>query len=236
MKINVGILQIRRNAGKMPIFISKSIMNLIRRASAEFIGTAFLLAVVIGSGIMGENLSGGNIAIALLANTIATGAGLACLILSFEGISGAHFNPAVTLTENFNGNIVWRESILYIFAQIMGAFFGAAIANLMFELPIYFVSTKVRVGSSQFLSEFIATFGLIMVIQTGVKFRPKMVFLMVAGLYYVGILVHSFDIICKSGSNTGAFRFQYFCRNTAEKCPDVFAGTNVGGVCGNICF
>ena len=180
MKIEGGILQIRRDVGKMPILSLKSIMNLIRRAAAEFIGTAFLLAVVIGSGIMGENLSGGNVAIALLANTIATGAGLACLILSFEGISGAHFNPAVTLTENFRGNITWRESVLYIFAQIMGAFFGAAVANLMFDLPIYFVSTKVRVGSSQFLSEFIATFGLIMVIQTGVKFRPKMVFLMVS--------------------------------------------------------
>ncbi len=155
-------------------------MNLIRKAAAEFIGTAFLLAVVIGSGIMGENLSGGNVAIALLANTIATGAGLAFLILSFEQISGAHFNPAVTLTENFRGNITWRESVLYIFAQIMGAFFGVGIANLMFDLPVYFVSSKVRVGSSQFLSEFIATFGLIMVIQTGVKFRPKLVFLMVA--------------------------------------------------------
>ena len=98
-------------------------MNLIRKAVAEFIGTAFLLAVVIGSGIMGENLSGGNVAIALLANTIATGAGLAFLILSFEQISGAHFNPAVTLTENFRGNITWRESVLYIFAANYGRVF-----------------------------------------------------------------------------------------------------------------
>ncbi len=155
-------------------------MNLTRKLAAEFIGTAFLLAVVVGSGIMGENLAGGNVAIALLANTMATGAGLAFLILSFADISGAHFNPVVTLTEVFRGNLSWRESGFYILGQITGAFFGVGIANLMFNLPVYFTSTKVRAGSSQFLSEFIATFGLIMVIQTGVKFRPNLVFLMVA--------------------------------------------------------
>ena len=158
----------------------KSNMNLTRKLAAEFIGTAFLLAVVVGSGIMGENLAGGNVALALLANTIATGAGLAFLILSFGDISGAHFNPVVTLTEVFSGNLSWRESALYILWQILGAFFGVGIANLMFDLPVFFASTKIRAGSSQFLSEFIATFGLIMVIQTGVKFRPKLVFLMVA--------------------------------------------------------
>lgn len=155
-------------------------MNLTRKLAAEFVGTAFLLAVVIGSGIMGENLAGGNVAIALLANTMATGAGLAFLILSFVDISGAHFNPAVTLTGAFRGNLSWRESVLYILGQIAGAFFGVGIANLMFDLPVYFASTKIRAGSSQFLSEFIATFGLIMVIQTGVKFRPQLVFFMVA--------------------------------------------------------
>jgi glycerol uptake facilitator-like aquaporin len=129
---------------------------------------------------MGENLSGGNVAIALLANTIATGAGLAFLILSFEDISGAHFNPVVTLTELLRGNLSWLESAFYILGQITGAFFGVGVANLMFDLPVYFASTKIRTGSSQFLSEFIATFGLIMVIQTGVKFRSQFVFLMVA--------------------------------------------------------
>ncbi len=156
------------------------IMNLTRKLAAEFIGTAFLLAVVVGSGIMGENLAGGNVALALLANTMATGAGLACLILSFGNISGAHFNPTVTLTEVFRGNLSWHESAFYISGQIAGAFFGVGLANLMFDLPVYFASTKIRVGSSQFLSEFVATFGLIMVIQTGVKFRPHLVFLMVA--------------------------------------------------------
>jgi len=155
-------------------------MDLSRKLFAEFLGTAFLLAVVVGSGIMGEKLSGGNVAIALLANTIATGAGLAFLILSFGEISGAHFNPAVTLTETFRGNLSWREAPFYILSQILGAFFGVGVANLMFELPAFAASTKIRTGNSQFLSEFVATFGLIAVIQAGVKFRPNLVFLMVS--------------------------------------------------------
>lgn len=155
-------------------------MNLSRKLFAEFIGTAFLLAVVVGSGIMGENLANGNLAVALLANTIATGAGLAFLILGFEKISGAHFNPAVTLTEGFRRKLDWREISLYLLAQICGAFVGVGLANLMFEKPLYFLSNKIREGNSQFLSEFIATFGLIMVIRLGVKFHSKLVFLMVA--------------------------------------------------------
>ncbi len=155
-------------------------MSLLKKAIAEFLGTAFLLAIVVGSGIMGEKLSGGNAAIALLANSIATGAGLIFLILSFADISGANFNPVVTLTAAINGNLSWFESLFYILSQIIGAFFGVGIANLMFNLPLFFASTKVRSGGSQFLSEFVATFGLIAVIQTGVKFRPHLVFLMVA--------------------------------------------------------
>jgi len=155
-------------------------MNLPRKLFAEFLGTAFLLAIVVGSGIMGERLAGGNLAIALLANTIATGAGLAFLILSFGDVSGAHFNPAVTLTEAFRGNFSWREAPFYILCQILGAFFGVGVANLMFELPAFAASTKIRMGNSQFLSEFVATFGLIAVIQSGIKFRPNLVFLMVA--------------------------------------------------------
>lgn len=155
-------------------------MALSKKLFAEFLGTAFLLAIVVGSGIMGERLAGGNAAIALLANTLATGAGLAFLILSFGDISGAHFNPAVTLTEIFRGNLNWREAPFYILSQILGAFFGVGAANLMFELPAFAASTKIRTGGAQFLSELIATFGLIAVIQAGVKFRPNLVFLMVA--------------------------------------------------------
>jgi glycerol uptake facilitator-like aquaporin len=155
-------------------------MNLTRKLAAEFLGTAFLLAIVVGSGIMGENLAKGNAAIALLANSIATGAGLVFLIYGFADISGAHFNSVVTLTETVRGNLSWTECLAYIFAQIFGAFFGVAAANLMFDLPIFFASTKIREGSSQFLSEFIATFGLIMVIRLGIKFRPNLVAVLVA--------------------------------------------------------
>ncbi len=155
-------------------------MKLKRKAVSEFLGTAFLLAVVVGSGIMGEKLADGSDAVALLANSVATGAGLIFLILSFGGVSGAHFNPAITMTEVFRGNMSWRENFIYIFFQIAGAFFGVGIANLMFDLPVYFASTKIRAGNSQFLSEFVATFGLIAVVRAGVKFHPNLVFLMVA--------------------------------------------------------
>lgn len=155
-------------------------MDLKRKFSAEFIGTAGLLAVVVGSGIMGEKLAGGNVAIALIANTLATGAGLYFLISCFAEISGSHFNPAVTLTEMFRGSISWREVFSYLIAQILGAFCGVALANLMFELPVYSTSTKIRTGGSQFLAELIATFGLIAVIQCGIKFHPNKIALMVA--------------------------------------------------------
>lgn len=155
-------------------------MNLARKFTGEFLGTAGLLAVIVGSGIMGEKLANGNAAIALLANSIATGAGLVVLIYGLADISGAHFNPAVTFIEMLRGNITVRESIFYVSFQILGAFTGVALANLMFDLPVFFASTKIRAGSPQFLSEFIATFGLIAVISLGVKFRPHLVPVLVA--------------------------------------------------------
>lgn len=154
--------------------------TLVRRAAAEFLGTAFLLAIVVGSGIMGEKLSQGNLAIALLANTLATGAGLVFLILTFGGISGAHFNSVVSLAEAWRGNLTWKDVPIYLIAQILGAIFGVGVANYMFELPIYFASTKLREGNSQLISEFVATFGLIAVIQAGTKFKPNLVPFMVA--------------------------------------------------------
>jgi glycerol uptake facilitator-like aquaporin len=135
-----------------------------RRAVAEALGTAFLLAAVVGSGIMGERLAAGNVAIALLTNTIATGAMLVALILTFGPISGAHFNPAVTLADASQGGLNWREVPLYIGAQITGAFGGVAVAHLMFGEPLFFASHHVRAGGPQLFSEFIATFGLLSVI------------------------------------------------------------------------
>jgi glycerol uptake facilitator-like aquaporin len=131
---------------------------------AEALGTGLLLATVIGSGIMGERLCGGNVAIALLANTIATGAALVALILTFGPISGAHFNPAVTLADASQGGLPWREVPAYIVAQILGAFGGVASAHVMFKEPIFSVSKHERAGFAQGFSEFVATFGLLAVI------------------------------------------------------------------------
>ncbi len=138
--------------------------KLPQRCAAEFLGTAFLLAAVVGSGIMAEKLAGGNLAVALLANTVATGAGLVALILTFGPISGAHFNPAVTLCDAFAGGIGWRDSFLYLVAQVSGAVLGTVIANLMFALPAILISTKARTGPAQWFGEFVATFGLLTVI------------------------------------------------------------------------
>jgi glycerol uptake facilitator-like aquaporin len=142
---------------------------------AEAIGTAFLLATVIGSGVMGENLAAGNVAIALLANTIATGAGLVALILAFGPISGAHFNPAVTLADASQGGRPWREVPAYVGAQVVGAFLGVAVANVMFAKPVFFVSTHDRSGGAQLVGEFVATFGLLSVIWGCARRRPNAV-------------------------------------------------------------
>jgi glycerol uptake facilitator-like aquaporin len=138
--------------------------TLERRIVAEAVGTAMLLAAVIGSGIMGERLAGGNVAIALLANTVATGAALVALVLTFGPISGAHFNPAVTLADAFGGGLGWRDVPPYLGAQVAGAFGGVATAHLTFGEPIFFASRHARSGGAQMFSEFVATFGLLAVI------------------------------------------------------------------------
>src|ERR1700693_1800362 len=150
-------------------------ISLSRRLAAEFLGTGFLVAAVVGSGIMGERLSGGNVAIALLANTIATGAALVALILTFGPISGAHFNPAVTLADATQGGLIWREVPVYIAAQIVGAFAGVAAAHLMFGQPLFFAARHARAGSAQIFSEFVATFGLLSVIWGCARLRSSAV-------------------------------------------------------------
>jgi glycerol uptake facilitator-like aquaporin/protein-tyrosine-phosphatase len=141
-----------------------STTSLQRRVTAEFLGTAFLVATVVGSGIMAEHLAGGNIALALLANTVATGAILVALIFAFGGISGAHFNPAVTVADAMEQGMPWREVPAYIAAQCSGGLAGAAVAHLMFGLPIFSLSRHARSGGAQVFSEFVATFGLLAVI------------------------------------------------------------------------
>lgn len=138
--------------------------DLTRRAAAEAIGTAMLLAAVVGSGHMGERLAGGQVALALLANTIATGAALVALILTFGQVSGARFNPVVTLADASQGCLAWRDVPAYVTAQVMGAFAGVAAAHVMFGLPLFFASSHERSGGAQLFSEFVATFGLLSVI------------------------------------------------------------------------
>jgi glycerol uptake facilitator-like aquaporin len=139
-------------------------MSVTKKLVSEAVGTAFLLATVVGSGIMGERLSGGNGALALLANTIATGAGLVALILTFAPISGAHFNPVVTLADAWEGGTLWREVPGYIVAQLLGAIAGVLVAHAMFGEAAFTASHHVRTGASQLFSELVATFGLLSVI------------------------------------------------------------------------
>lgn len=138
--------------------------SLRSRAVVEFVGTAFLLMAVVGSGIMAERLCAGNVGLALLANSVATGAALVALILALGPISGAHFNPVVTLAEAMQGGFAWREVPGYFLAQFAGAFAGVAAAHGMFGLPVFFASHRARSGPALWFGEFIATFGLLAVI------------------------------------------------------------------------
>ena len=145
---------------------------LAKRLVAEGVGSALLLATVVGSGIMGEELSGGIAGLALLANSLATGAALVALLLTFGPISGAHFNPAVTLAEAALGGLRWRETPAYVAFQVGGAFAGVALAHLMFEQPVFAASEHVRAGVGQVASEFVAAFGLLSVIWGCARTRP----------------------------------------------------------------
>jgi len=165
-----------------------STASLQRRITAEFLGTVFLVATVIGSGIMAERLAGGNVALALLANTVATGAILVALIFSFGGVSGAHFNPAVTVADALEHGLPWREVPAYITAQCSGGLTGAVVAHLMFGLPLFSLSRHARSGGAQVFSEFIATFGLLAVIwscsRVGAKSVPFAVGAYITAAYW----------------------------------------------------
>lgn len=150
-------------------------MTFARRTAAEAVGTAFLLAAVVGSGIMGERLAAGNVAIALLANTLATGAMLVTLILTFGPISGAHFNPVVTLADAWQGGLPWREVPAYMAAQFVGAFAGVGAAHLMFGDAVFSASRHARAGGAQLFSEFVATFGLLCAICGCARLRSSAV-------------------------------------------------------------
>jgi glycerol uptake facilitator-like aquaporin len=157
--------------------------SLARRSVAEGVGTGLLLATVVGSGIMAERSSGGNVALALLANTIATGASLVALILTFGPISGAHFNPIVTLGAASERSLGAQDVPFYIAAQLVGAIGGVAVANMMFDLPAINLSQHARPGASQLLGEFVATFGLVSVIWGCARLREPSVVAFAVGAY-----------------------------------------------------
>jgi glycerol uptake facilitator-like aquaporin len=136
----------------------------VRCVAAEGLGTAFLLATVVGSGIMAQKLAGGNDALALLCNTLPTGAILAVMILIFGPLSGAHFNPAVSVAVALRGELTWAMTLTYVVAQISGGLVGVWVAHLMFELPVWQFSSTVRTGTGQWLAEAVATFGLLLTI------------------------------------------------------------------------
>jgi glycerol uptake facilitator-like aquaporin len=156
--------------------------SLSRRLAAEFAGTALLLCTVVGSGIMAETLAGGNVAIALLGNTIPTGAILVVLITGLGPVSGAHFNPAVTLAFLVRREILFPKAVYYLIAQISGAILGTVLAHAMFDQSLWQVSSHARTGSAQWLSEIVATFGLVATIFAALRWRPDGVAWMV-GLY-----------------------------------------------------
>jgi len=194
--------------------------SLGRRVGAEAVGTAFLLAAVVGSGIMGERLAGGNVAIALLANTVATGAALVALILTFGPISGAHFNPAVTLADASQGGLAWGDVPLYVVAQVAGAFGGVAAAHVMFEAPLFFASRHARSGPAQMFSEFVATFGLLSVIWGCARLRASTVPFAVAAY------------ITAAYWFTSSTAFANPAVTLARAATDTFAGISPGDVPG----
>ena len=192
--------------------------GLSRRLAAEALGTAFLLAAVVGSGIMAQRLSGGNEALALLGNTLPTGAILVVLVLIFGPVSGAHFNPAVSIAFALRRNLLWRDATCYIAAQIAGGMIGVWIAHLMFELPVWQVSLHVRAGAGQWLAEFIATFGLVLTIFGCVAKAPSAV------PFAVGLYITSAYWFTASTS------FANPAVTIARALSDTFAGIAPSGV------
>ena len=192
--------------------------SLSRRVVAEALGTAFLLAAVVGSGIMAQRLSGGIDALALLCNTLPTGAILVVLILIFAPLSGAHFNPAVSLAFALRGELPWSQTPLYIAAQIFGGIIGVWMAHLMFELPVWQFSLNERTGHGQWIAEAVATFGLLLTIFGCVARAPS------AAPYAVGLYITSAYWFTSSTS------FANPAVTLARSLSDTFAGIAPAGV------
>lgn len=208
--------------------------EVLRKLVAEGLGTALLLAVVVGSGIMGESLSAGNAAVALLGNTLATGAGLVVLITIFGPISGAHFNPVVTAMFVARRQMPWRLGLAYVGVQFLGAIIGVMLAHLMFDLSLLQTSQKLRNGPSQVFAEAVATFGLIAAILGGLRFRPDTVPWLV-GLYITAAywftastsFANPAVAVARSFTNT-------FAGIAPQSVPGFIVGECLGGVIGAV--
>ena len=202
-----------------------------RRLIAEALGTALLLAIVIGSGVMGERLAGGNVALALLGNTLATGTGLMVLITVFGPVSGAHFNPAVTLVFALRREISWALAGGYVLVQLAGAVLGVWTAHAMFGLKILEVSTKLRAGPAQAFSEFVATFGLVAAILGSLRFRPEATPLIV-GLYIASAYWFTASTSFANPAVTVARMFSdSFAGIAPSSAPAFIAAQLLGAIC-----
>ena len=195
-------------------------VTISRRLFAEGLGTAFLLAAVVGSGIMAQRLAGGNEALALLCNTLSTGAVLTVLILTLGPLSGAHFNPAVSVAAALRRDMSWLDAVAYIIAQVAGGLIGVWIAHFMFELPLWQVSLHVRTGSGQWAAEFVATFGLLLTI-LGCAYQNSAAIPYAVGLY-----------ITSAYWFTASTSFANPAVTIARSVSDTFAGIAPGGVVG----
>ena len=207
-----------------------------RRLAAEFIGTAFLLATVVGSGIMGENLAGGNVAIALMGNTIATGAILVVLILVFGSISGAHFNPAVTLAFLLQRTIAPGPALAYVATQIAAAICGTIAAHIMFAEPILMISTNVRTGLGQYFAEFVATFGLVATVLGCLRFRPEAVPYAVGLFITAGYWFTASTSFANPAVTIARTLTDTFSGIAPADAPAFIAAQLIGGIVGTVVF
>jgi glycerol uptake facilitator-like aquaporin len=210
--------------------------TLLKRSLVEALGTAALLAAIVGSGIMAERLSGGNHAIALLANTLATGAALMCLIAALGPISGAHFNPAVSFADAMRGGLPWREVPAYLLAQLAGAAAGVAVANTMFGLPLFFISHHARTGPAQWLAEFVATFGLLTIVWGSVRSRSPFISFSVAAYIVAAYWFTSSTSFANPAVTFARSLSDTFAGIRPQDAPPFIAAQVLGATCATLAF
>lgn len=210
--------------------------TLLKRSLVEALGTAALLAAIVGSGIMAERLSGGNHAIALLANTLATGAALMCLIAALGPISGAHFNPAVSFADAMRGGLRWREVPAYWLAQFAGAAASVAAANTMFGLPVFFISHHARTGTAQWLAEFIATFGLLTIVWGSVRSRSPFISFSVAAYIVAAYWFTSSTSFANPAVTFARSLSDTFAGIRPQDAPPFIVAQVLGAACATLAF